>query len=51
MSRAWMPLYVGDYPRDTRDLDALQHGACLLLIMHYWQHEGRQDASSNEPGA
>ena len=40
MSRAWMPIWWGDYLRDTRDLTTLQHGAYLLLIGHYWQHGG-----------
>jgi uncharacterized protein YdaU (DUF1376 family) len=35
-SNAWMPLYVGDYMRDTLHLDATEHGAYLMLIMHYW---------------
>lgn len=39
MSRAWMPLYVGDWLRDTMHLDTLQQGAFFLLTMHCWQHE------------
>lgn len=35
-SDTWMPLYWGDYSRDTGHLDATAHGSYLLLIRHYW---------------
>lgn len=31
-----MSLHIGDYKRDTGHLRAAEHGAYMLLIMHYW---------------
>lgn len=32
----WMPIYWGDYHKDTGHLSTLEHGAYFLLIGHYW---------------
>lgn len=36
----WMPFYVDDYLGDTGELSTLEHGAYVLLILHYWKHRG-----------
>ena len=36
----WMPVYIGDYLRDTQDLSDREHGVYFLILMHYWQMKG-----------
>jgi uncharacterized protein YdaU (DUF1376 family) len=36
MSRAWMPIYWGDFLRDTRHLSKWQRDSYMMLIAHYW---------------
>lgn len=48
MSFASMPLYTGDYLRDTRHLTPLRHGVYLLALMHCWDSQGPMPIDEQE---
>ena len=43
MSRHWMPMYWADFKSDTEHLGALETGAYMMLIGHYWMTGGLPD--------
>ena len=40
MSFAFLPLYTGDYLRDTQHLSCSEHGVFLKLLIHCWDQRG-----------
>ena len=48
MSFAYLPLFTGDYLRDTRHLTPLRHGVYLLALMHCWDSKGPMPLDEQE---
>ena len=40
MSFAFMPIYTGDYLRDTQHLDCAEHGIYFKFLMYCWDQKG-----------
>ena len=40
MSFAFLPLYTGDYLRDTQHLSCSEHGIYIKLLIHCWDQKG-----------
>jgi uncharacterized protein YdaU (DUF1376 family) len=37
----FIPIYLGDYLRDTGDLTTEEHGAYFLILLHMWTADGK----------
>lgn len=48
MSFAYMPLFTGDYLRDTRGLSPLRHGVYLLALIYCWDSKGPMPLDEQE---
>jgi len=42
----WMPIFIGDYLKDTRHLSTEEHGAYILILIEMWTKEGRLPVST-----
>jgi uncharacterized protein YdaU (DUF1376 family) len=49
MAIACFPFWIGAYQADTQTLSTIQHGAYLLLMLHYYQHGRLPDDESTYP--
>lgn len=48
MSFAYLPLFTGDYIRDTRHLTPMRHGVFLLALMYCWDSKGPMPLDEQE---
>jgi uncharacterized protein YdaU (DUF1376 family) len=46
VSLPWFPFYAADYLADTGHLTVAEHGAYLMLILHYWDKGGLPDSDA-----
>lgn len=43
MSRPYMPIYISDLLAEAENLNAMEFGAYMLLLMFYWDNRGLPD--------